>query len=113
MPGVGGPGAARVAWPGLPLKGLLCLVFDAHVAIRGWIRKMGSSAHRGLIKGMLASALGAVGLIAAIGPLHADVKLEEKSYGNFVCTAPYRRPMPTSSRATPPGFGTDRRRRYS
>jgi hypothetical protein len=48
------------------------------------VGKMGSSAHRGLIKGMLASALGAVGLIAAIGPLHADVKLDEKSYGNFV-----------------------------
>src|SRR3978361_924564 len=48
------------------------------------VRKMGSFAHRGLIKGMLASALGAVGLIAAIGPLHAEVKREEKSYGNFV-----------------------------
>jgi hypothetical protein len=45
---------------------------------------MGSSTHRGLINEILASLLGAVGLIAGIGPLHAEVKLEEKSYGNIV-----------------------------
>jgi hypothetical protein len=44
---------------------------------------MGSNIHRRLIHIVLASLLGVFGPIVGTGPLHADVKIAEKSHGNI------------------------------